>query len=171
MTKTHGNTHDGDKRGKATLKSELKKYLLEYMLVLQCIRETLAIAQYDQAQDCSNYECTNYELGLSKLCKGAANFQLFWIFFFNTTLFLFFSLSFCFFETICYLLLLFLIRPHDVKHSENLQSRLSSNGMLVSMERYLHDVVKRLWLWLSKDAERYAMWTRCQKKTRKRLTH
>jgi hypothetical protein len=33
----------------------------EYMLVLQCTRETLAIAQYDQAQDCSNYECTKDE--------------------------------------------------------------------------------------------------------------
>jgi molybdenum-dependent DNA-binding transcriptional regulator ModE len=60
MTKTHGNTHGGDKWGKATLKSELEKYMSEYMLVLQCTRETLAIAQYDQAQDCSNYECTNY---------------------------------------------------------------------------------------------------------------
>jgi hypothetical protein len=102
MTKTHGYTHGGDKRGKATLKSELKMYILEYMLVLQCTRETLAKAQYDQAQDCSNYECTKYELGLSKLCIGAANFQLFCIsFFFNTTLFLF-----------------FFIRPLDVKHSE-----------------------------------------------------
>jgi hypothetical protein len=110
----------------------------EYMLVLQCTRETLPIAQYDQAQDCSNYECTNYELGLSKLCNGAANFQLFCIsLFFNTTLFLFF------FETICFLSHLLFIRPHDVKHSENLQSSLSSNGMLVSQERFLPNICQK----------------------------
>ena len=39
MTKTHGNTHGGDKWGNATLKNELKS--LRYvgvMLVLQCTR-------------------------------------------------------------------------------------------------------------------------------------
>jgi hypothetical protein len=120
------------KWGKATLNKSLTDISDNAQeLVLQCTRETLAIAQYDQAEDCSNYECTKDELGLSKLWNGTANFQLFCIsLFFNTTLFLFFLLFF--FETICYLSLLFLIRPHDVKHSENLQSSLSSNGMLVS---------------------------------------
>jgi hypothetical protein len=51
----------------------------EYMLVLKYIREMLAMAQYEQAQDCSNYECTTDELGLSKLLNGASNLQLFCI--------------------------------------------------------------------------------------------
>jgi hypothetical protein len=66
----------------------------EYMLVLLCTRETLAIAQMTM-QKCSNYECTNDELGPSN-CNEAANFQLFCIslFLFSflyTTLFLFFN--------------------------------------------------------------------------------
>jgi hypothetical protein len=67
--------------------------------MLQCIREMLAIAQEDQAQDCSNYECTDDELGLSKLCNGAANFQLFYISFSFLSCFLI-QLFFSFFETI-----------------------------------------------------------------------
>jgi hypothetical protein len=86
----------------------------------------LAIAQYDQAQDCSNYEWTKDELGISKLCNGAANFQLFYLSFSFHSYFLLFK------KTICSLSLLFLIQPQDVKHSgKNLQSSLSSNGMLV----------------------------------------
>jgi hypothetical protein len=86
----------------------------KYMLVLQCTRDTLAIAQDEQALDCSNYECTNNELGLPKLCNGATNFQLFGISLvfslFCTTLFLF-----LFFNNY-FLSLLFLMRPQYVKH-------------------------------------------------------
>ena len=39
MTKTHGNTHGGDKWGNATLKNELKSLrYVRVMLVLQCTR-------------------------------------------------------------------------------------------------------------------------------------
>jgi hypothetical protein len=44
MTKTHGNTHGGDKRGKATLKSELKK--------LRYVGGTLVVAKHKR--DASN---------------------------------------------------------------------------------------------------------------------
>jgi hypothetical protein len=144
MTKTHGNTHGGDNRGKATLKSELKKYMSEYMLALQCTRETLAIAQYDQAQDCSTYECTNYELGLSKLCNGAANFQLFCIFFF---------------ETICYLSLLFFYMATRSKALRKPTEQPVGQRYASLVGKIPTRCCRKAVAMAFKDVGRYAMWT------------
>jgi hypothetical protein len=61
--------------------------------------------------------------------------------------------------------------PHEVKHSKKLQSSLSSKGMLVSYGRYLHDVVERLWLWLSKMREGTLCGLSFWKKNEKDDTH
>jgi hypothetical protein len=42
---THGNTHNGDKRGKATLKKELTNTNVGVDARVQCTRETLAMTQ------------------------------------------------------------------------------------------------------------------------------
>jgi hypothetical protein len=53
------------------------------------------MAQYEQAQDYSSYKCKDNEKGLSKLCNGAANFELFYISFLSflyNSFYLFFKL-------------------------------------------------------------------------------
>jgi hypothetical protein len=93
-------THTVEINGvKQLWKVSSQKCMSENMLMLQCTRETLAIAQYNQTQDCSNYEYIEDELVLSKLCSGTTNFQLFCISLFFSLFFiqLFFLSFFAFF--------------------------------------------------------------------------